>query len=173
LVAIGHVTVASRKQIVAPISFYCHDKFCSFISLFLVAIKNSLAHLTYEDRKISKLNCFVLTKLKIKNRIGPAHRRLRRGEKTWEGKKGRLPSLRGEVLFVSSVAPLVRPGDDVPLLRQGDGDGFAAAARWQIRPPPSGSYPQLVRPPRAPTTPAPAPRHCLRTKVSRQHFFWQ
>jgi hypothetical protein len=99
------VTVASRKQIVAPISFYCHDKFCSFISLFLVAIKNSLAHLTYEDRKISKLNCFVLTKLKIKNRIGPAHRRLRRGEKTWEGKKRPTPFLawRGPVRLVGGA----------------------------------------------------------------------
>jgi hypothetical protein len=146
------VTVASRKQIVAPISFYCHDKFCSFISLVLVAIKNSLAHLTFEDRKISKLNCFVLTKLKIKNRIGPAHRRLRRGGKTWEGKKGRLPSLRGEDLFVSSVAPLVRAGDGAPLLRQGDGDGFAAAARWQIRPP---SFRLLS----SVGTPTPRPRH--------------
>jgi hypothetical protein len=68
-------------------------------------IKKSLAHLTYEDRKISKPNCFVLTKLKIKNRIGPAHRRLRRGEKTWEGKKGRLPSCRGALLFVVGRAP--------------------------------------------------------------------
>jgi hypothetical protein len=65
----------------------------------------------------------------------------------------------------------VRPGDGAPLLRQGDGGGFAAAARWQIRPHPSGCCPQLVRPPHAPATPTPAPRHCLRTKVSRQQFF--
>jgi hypothetical protein len=39
-------------------------------------------------------------------------------------------------------------------------------------PPPSGCYPQLVRPPRAPATPPPTPRHCLRIKVSRQQFFF-
>jgi hypothetical protein len=37
----------------------------------LVAIKNSLAHLTYEERKISKPNCFVLTKLKNKTIVCP------------------------------------------------------------------------------------------------------
>jgi hypothetical protein len=54
----------------------------------LVAIKNSLAHLTFEERKISKPNCFVLTKLKIKNRLGPAHRRLRRGKNLGRKTKG-------------------------------------------------------------------------------------
>jgi hypothetical protein len=34
------MTVASRKQIVASIRFYCHDKFGEFIKFFVVALKD-------------------------------------------------------------------------------------------------------------------------------------
>jgi hypothetical protein len=37
---IGHVTVASRKLIIASISFYCHDKFGEFIIFFFVGLKD-------------------------------------------------------------------------------------------------------------------------------------
>jgi hypothetical protein len=154
------VSDASRKQIVASISFYCHDELCYFIRLFLVAIKKSLAHLTFEERKISKPNCFVLTKLKIKNCLAQPTGAWGEGKKTWEGKKGRLTHVVSRPC-VSSVAPLMRPDD---------GGGFAAAKRWPPHPPFRRLDTSVAT--STPRPPPPAPRRCLRTKGEQTTTFF-